>query len=117
MSEGKLIIYALVFVFLVGAILSWTFSELYIPNSIVNENVSDDVTSATSTCYELSVIPFFDFDNFCLNPMYYIGDSSNSTINDSVSYLDYIPTWLIFPIITILIVMVLYAIIKLLPTT
>jgi hypothetical protein len=117
MSEFRPLGVSIFLLLSIGFFLPFLISHIYDFGEIQTSNATSSLVNFVNDGYNLSLIPYFTFDDFNFNPFSLAGSSVQDNIANSVTFFGLLPDFVLYIYITIFIVSLFWVVIKLFPTT
>lgn len=117
MSDFKPMGYALLVLLFIGVVFPFILGYFIDVSTIETSGFSATLVDLVQNGFELSVIPFVDFDDFNINPFSWLGNTLHLKMIEAFQYLGLLPDFIVISILILCIVSIFYTLIKMLPAT
>lgn len=113
MADFKPLLYTAVFFVFIGLLIPFVLGFFIDVDNIQTSPLVNNMTTIVDQGFELSTIPFVDFDNFNINPFAWLGPNIKNAFVDSITYLGLFPDWLITAIVILASISLIYTVVSL----
>lgn len=117
MTEYKPLIYSIGIILFIGLIVPFVLGYFVNVDEVESSPLLNGSINIINANYSFQLIPFVEASKFNLNPISWLGNTFRQTIVDSLTYMSLLPEFLLLFVLILCTISILYAIIKLLPTT